>query len=74
MLLSPQLPPRWRTSRLEAEASAMEDEFGPTAAIELVRDMIVRAPRPARRRLYRLHDEIARRLHARRGGEERSWL
>ena len=73
MLLSPQLPPRWRTSRLESEASAMEDEFGAAGAIELVRDMIVRADRPERRRLYRLHDEIARRHTSRRDPEEPSW-
>jgi hypothetical protein len=74
MLLSALPQQRWRVSRLEAEASAMEDELGPAAAIQRVRDMIVRAGRPERRRLYRLHDEIARRHQARRvGPEEPSW-
>jgi hypothetical protein len=47
--------------KLEAEAEALEDEHGPAAAILLLRNRIAHADRAARRRLYRLHDEIARR-------------
>jgi hypothetical protein len=48
-------------AKLLAEASALEDEHGPARALQLVRDRILQADRNARRHLYRLHDEIARR-------------
>jgi hypothetical protein len=46
---------------LLAEASALEDELGPEGAVTRIREQISNAGRPQRRRLYRLHDEIARR-------------
>ena len=46
---------------LQIEATALEDALGFEAAVIQVREQILSAPRPQRRRLYRLHDEIARR-------------
>jgi hypothetical protein len=46
---------------LQIEATALEDALGFEAAVIQVREQILSAPRPQRRRLYRLHDETARR-------------
>jgi hypothetical protein len=46
---------------LRNEASTLEDTLGFQGALKLVRQWILKADRPHRRRLYRLHDEIARR-------------
>lgn len=62
----------WREpAKLLAEASALEDEFGPEHAIERLRDRIAEADRKDRKRLYRLHDEIVRRHGAARLGLSR---
>jgi hypothetical protein len=48
---------------LADEADRIEHRYG-AEAIDWVRQRIARAPKPARARLYRLHDELARRrLH-----------
>jgi hypothetical protein len=44
-----------------AEAEALAREHGPEGAIRRLRAAIAAAERPQRQRLYRLHDEIARR-------------
>jgi hypothetical protein len=46
---------------IAAEAQALEREHGYPGAVQVLRERIVQADRPGRRRLYRLHDEIARR-------------
>jgi hypothetical protein len=53
------LPLRGR--RLETLASALEDQLGPERAVLAIRRQIGVADRRGRRRLYSLHDEIARR-------------
>jgi hypothetical protein len=53
--------PHQRGPRLLSEASTLEDQLGAEAAIAVIRDKIASADRSTRRRLYRLHDEIARR-------------
>lgn len=44
-----------------AQADLLENEYGREGAIQLVRERITQADRPHRRRLYQLHDELARR-------------
>ena len=46
---------------LSREADELEARFGPSGAVDHVRDEIARAGRATRQRLYRLHDEIVRR-------------
>jgi hypothetical protein len=46
---------------LRHEADELERHHGRTEAVNVVRRWIAEAPRDERRRLYRLHDEIARR-------------
>ena len=58
MILKPFL---MRTRDVCAEADELEVQFGAAGAIEFVREQIARADRDARQRLYRVHDEIARR-------------
>jgi hypothetical protein len=53
------LPLRGR--RLEALATALEDELGAQRAVRAIRQQITAADRRGRKRLYSLHDEIARR-------------
>ena len=57
------LPTFFRPDRraIAAEASALEREHGYSGAVAVLRARIVQADRPGRRRLYKLHDEIARR-------------
>ena len=43
------------------EADALEARLGAAGAVRHVREEIAQAGRTARQRLYRLHDEIARR-------------
>jgi hypothetical protein len=43
-----------------AEANALERELGYRGAVQALRDRIAHAERADRRRLYQLHDEIAR--------------
>jgi hypothetical protein len=50
-----------RERRLQTEATALEDALGFEAAVIRIRGQILSAGRPQRRRLYRLHDAIARR-------------
>ncbi|MFI4975679.1 MAG: hypothetical protein ACHP84_14155 [Caulobacterales bacterium] len=50
------------------EADALEEAYGCEAALGVVLDRILSVDRPTRRRLYLLHDELARRAQARRGG------
>jgi len=51
------------------EADQLELELGRDAAIRFIRDQIARSDRGHRRRLYVLHDELARRYDpARRAG------
>lgn len=56
-LLDPQSRARWA---LAHEADHLEDLHGPRA-IDWVLQQIARAPKGSRARLYRLHDELARR-------------
>jgi len=56
-LLDPQSRARWA---LANEADHLEDLYGP-GAIAWVLHRIERAPKSSRSRLYRLHDELARR-------------
>ena len=58
MILKPFL---MRTRDVCAEADELEAQFGAAGAVEFVREQIARADRDARQRLYRIHDEIARR-------------
>jgi hypothetical protein len=51
--------PRFR--KVWSEADELEATHGREAALQLVLERIVKADRGARRRLYLLHDEIARR-------------
>lgn len=53
------LPLRGR--RLEALATALEEELGAERAVRAIRQQIPIADRRGRERLYSLHDEIARR-------------
>jgi hypothetical protein len=46
---------------LRSEADELERSHGWSEAVELIRRRIAEADRDERRRLYRLHDEIARR-------------
>lgn len=55
---------RRQTATLLSEASALEDELGADHAIEMLRGQIAEADRKARKRLYRLHDELVRRRSA----------
>jgi len=56
-LLDPQSRARWT---LANQADHLEDLYGPKA-IDWVRRKIEQAPKGARAKLYRLHDELARR-------------
>ena len=49
-----------------AEADILETQHGRDGAIRHVRDQIAHADREHRRRLYQLHDELARRYEPRR--------
>ena len=53
--LSHSVKPLW------AEADRLEEKWGRAEAILRVRDRIARADRAKRKRLYELHDELARR-------------
>lgn len=55
------LPLRGR--RLEALATALEDQLGAQRAVGAIRQQIMVADRRGRGLLYALHDEIARRHH-----------
>jgi hypothetical protein len=55
------LPLRGR--RLEALATALEDQLGAERAVGAIRQQIAIADRRGRELLYALHDEIARRHH-----------
>ena len=55
------LPLRGR--RLEALATALEDQLGAERAVGAIRQQIATADRRGRELLYALHDEIARRHH-----------
>jgi hypothetical protein len=50
-----------RPDKIWAEADRLEEKYGRAEAILRVRDRIARADRSHRRRLYELHDELARR-------------
>jgi hypothetical protein len=50
-----------RGQRLEALATALEDRLGAERAVLAIRQQITVADRRGRKRLYSLHDEIARR-------------
>jgi hypothetical protein len=56
-LLDPQARARWAVAH---EADDLEDTYG-ARAIDWVLHEISRAPKTERARLYRLHDELARR-------------
>ncbi len=49
-----------KPSKLEAEADALVESYG-EGAIEMIRARLLKADRAARKELYRLHDELARR-------------
>ena len=49
-----------KPSKLEAEADALVENYG-EEAIEMIRARLLKADRAARKELYRLHDELARR-------------
>jgi hypothetical protein len=53
--------------KLAHEADGLEARHG-THAIDEVRDAVLKRDRRARRRLYRLHDELARRRRGDDGG------
>lgn len=53
-------PPSKDCIKLADEADALEAQHG-EEAVDLVRHRIVSADRKARKALYRLHDELARR-------------
>lgn len=52
-----------RGRRLEALATALEDQLGAERAVGAIRTQITVADRRGRELLYALHDEIARRHH-----------
>ena len=60
-VLPSHLPSRKISSEISSEADQLQRELGKAGAVELVRRRIAEADREARRRLYLLHDEIARR-------------
>lgn len=45
---------------IAAEANQLERELGYSGAVQALRDRIAHAERADRRRLYQLHDELAR--------------
>lgn len=49
------------SGKILCEADRLEREHGQAEAVQIIREQIARANRIARRRLYRLHDELARR-------------
>jgi hypothetical protein len=51
-----------RSLELILEADELEMQFGRSGAIDAVCERILRADRGDRRRLYRLHDELTRRV------------
>jgi hypothetical protein len=52
-----------RRRRLEALATALEEQLGAERAVRAIRNQIAVADRRGRELLYALHDEIARRHH-----------
>jgi hypothetical protein len=52
---------RTKPDDVSSEADQLERELGRREAVLRVRQCIIEADREARRRLYRLHDELARR-------------
>lgn len=47
---------------VESQADRWERKHGSEEAVRLIRERIAQADRAARRHLYRLHDEISRRV------------
>ena len=54
-------PPLLKAPAVWLEADILEAAHGTLGAVRHVRSLIAQAPREQRPRLYRLHDEIARR-------------
>jgi hypothetical protein len=57
------------TAAVIAEADRLETLYG-DAAVAYVRELVQAADRKARKRLYRLHDELARRRRQAESGDE----